>query len=102
MATAVVDSPENEQAQAWSLVDTLVVEHRGAAEMDTAGLERTVPVGSAHARREDVRPQSRPGRLEARWVPDPRRQQSLICVWVPLTEAEASASSLHLYSGTDI
>ena len=47
MTTAVVDSPENEQAQAWWFLDTLVVEHRCAPEMDTVVFEMTLPVGSA-------------------------------------------------------
>jgi mannose-6-phosphate isomerase-like protein (cupin superfamily) len=45
--TAVVDSPENEQSLAWWFLDTLVVEHRCAAEMKTVVLEMTLPVGSA-------------------------------------------------------
>ena len=47
VTTAVVDSPENEQAQAWWFLDTLVVEHRCAPEMETVVLEMTLPVGSA-------------------------------------------------------
>ncbi len=47
MTTAIVDSPENEQAQAWWFLDTLVVEHRCAPEMNTVVLEMTLPVGSA-------------------------------------------------------
>jgi len=47
VTTAVVDSHENEQAQAWWFLDTLVVEHRCAPEMDTVVLEMTLPVGSA-------------------------------------------------------
>ncbi len=48
MRTAVVvDSPGNEQAQAWWFLDTLVVEHRCAPEMDTVVLEMTLPVGSS-------------------------------------------------------
>ena len=47
MTTAVVDSPKSEQAQAWWFLDTLVVEHRCAPEMDTIVLEMTLPVGSA-------------------------------------------------------
>ena len=47
MTTAIVDSPENDQAQAWWFLDTLVVEHRCAAEMDTVVLEMTLPVGSS-------------------------------------------------------
>ena len=47
MTTAVVDSPENEQAPAWWFLDTLVVEHRRAPEMSTVVLEMTLPVGSA-------------------------------------------------------
>ncbi len=47
MTTAVVDSPENEQVPAWWFLDTLVVEHRCAPEMNTIVLEMTLPVGSA-------------------------------------------------------
>jgi mannose-6-phosphate isomerase-like protein (cupin superfamily) len=47
VTTAVVDSPEDEEAQAWWFLDTLVVEHRCAPEMDTVVLEMTLPVGSA-------------------------------------------------------
>ena len=47
MTAAVVDSPENEQAQAWWFLDTLVVEHRCAPGMDTVVLEMTLPLGSA-------------------------------------------------------
>ena len=43
MTTAVVDSPESEQAQAWWFLDTLVVEHRCAPEMNTIVLEMTLP-----------------------------------------------------------
>jgi mannose-6-phosphate isomerase-like protein (cupin superfamily) len=45
--TAVVDSPENDQVLAWWFLDTLVVEHRCAPDMDTVVLEMTLPVGSA-------------------------------------------------------
>jgi mannose-6-phosphate isomerase-like protein (cupin superfamily) len=47
MTTAIVDGPENEQAQAWWFLDTLVVEHRNAPGMETVVLEMTLPVGSA-------------------------------------------------------
>jgi len=47
VTTAVVDSPENEQSLAWWFLDTLVVEHRCAAEMNTVVLEMTLPVGAA-------------------------------------------------------
>jgi mannose-6-phosphate isomerase-like protein (cupin superfamily) len=47
VSTAVVDSPKNEQAQAWWFLDTLVVEHRCAPDMDTVVLEMTLPVGSS-------------------------------------------------------
>jgi mannose-6-phosphate isomerase-like protein (cupin superfamily) len=47
MTTAVIDSPESEQAQAWWFLDTLVVEHRCAPGMQTVVLEMTLPVGSA-------------------------------------------------------
>ena len=45
--TAVVDSPENEQGPAWWFLDTLVLEHRCAPQMDTVVLEMTLPVGSS-------------------------------------------------------
>lgn len=47
MTTAVVDSPENEQSMAWWFLDTLVVEHRCAPEMNTVVLEMTLPVDAA-------------------------------------------------------
>ncbi len=47
MTTAIVDSPDNADAQAWWFLDTLVVEHRCASEMETVVLEMTLPVGSA-------------------------------------------------------
>lgn len=47
MSNAIIDSPENEQAQAWWFLDTLVVEHRCAPGMDTVVLEMTMPVGSS-------------------------------------------------------
>jgi mannose-6-phosphate isomerase-like protein (cupin superfamily) len=47
MTTAIVDSPDNPDAQAWWFLDTLVVEHRHAPAMETVVLEMTLPVGSA-------------------------------------------------------
>ena len=47
MTTAVVDSPDNDQAQAWWFLDTLVVEHRCAPGMGTVVLEMTLPAGSS-------------------------------------------------------
>jgi mannose-6-phosphate isomerase-like protein (cupin superfamily) len=47
MRTAVVDSPENTQGPVWWFLDTLVVEHRCAPEMNTIVLEMTLPVGAA-------------------------------------------------------
>lgn len=47
MTTAIVDRPENEQAQAWWFLDLLVVEHRCAPGMETVVLEMTLPVGSS-------------------------------------------------------
>ena len=47
MRTAVVDSPENKQGLVWWFLDTLVVEHRCAPEMNTVVLEMTLPVGAA-------------------------------------------------------
>ena len=86
MTTAVVDSPESEQAQPWWFPDACGVEHRRTLELDSVVLEATLPVGLAPALHEDVRSEPRP-RREPRWVPDPRGQQALICVWVPGTGA---------------
>src|ERR1700675_4076540 len=47
MTTAIGDSHESEDAPAWWFLDTLVVEHRRASEMETVVLEMTLPVGSA-------------------------------------------------------
>jgi mannose-6-phosphate isomerase-like protein (cupin superfamily) len=47
MSAAVIDSPQNEQAQAWWFLDFLVVEHRCAPGMQTVVLEMTLPVGSS-------------------------------------------------------
>jgi mannose-6-phosphate isomerase-like protein (cupin superfamily) len=47
MSTAVVDSPANEQTQAWWYLDLLVVEHRCAPTMTTVVLEMTLPPGSS-------------------------------------------------------
>lgn len=47
VTTAVVDSPENEQSQAWWFLDTLVVEHRCAPGMDIVVLEMDLPAGSS-------------------------------------------------------
>jgi hypothetical protein len=71
----------------------LVVERRFAPETDTVVLE-TMPVGSTPALDENVRPQQRRPCLLARWVPDHRGEQSLICIWVPQNGADASPSSL--------
>ena len=94
MTTAVVDSPENEQALALWFLDNLVVEHRCAPDMGTVVLETTSPVGLTHPLHEDLRPKQRSHRLECRWVPDHRGEQSRICIWVPRTGAEAPAPSL--------
>ncbi len=47
MSAAVIDSPQNEQTQAWWFLDLLVVEHRCAPRMETVVLEMTLPVGSS-------------------------------------------------------
>jgi len=49
MNSAVVDGPQNEFAQAWWFLDTLVVEHRRAEHMKSVVLEMTLPVGHAPA-----------------------------------------------------
>ena len=93
MTTAVVDSPENEQRLARWFLDNVVVEHRSDPEMATVLLETTSPVG-LHPLHEDVPPKQRSRRLDGRWVPDPRGEQSRICIWVPRTGSGASAPSL--------
>jgi mannose-6-phosphate isomerase-like protein (cupin superfamily) len=45
--TAVVDGPEDDQTAAWWFVDLLVVEHRGAPDMQAVVMEMTLPVGSS-------------------------------------------------------
>lgn len=47
MSAAVVDSPQNEDTQAWWFLDLLVVEHRSAPDMATVVLEMTLPLGSS-------------------------------------------------------
>ena len=47
MSAVVIDSPKNEQAQAWWFLDLLVVEHRCAPVMATVVLEMTLPAGSS-------------------------------------------------------
>ena len=93
MTTALVDSPENEQRLEWSLLDTLVVERQAAPEMDAVVRETRFPLDST-LRLDDFRPTRQPGRLEARWVPDPRDAQALICIWVPSSSGLASPPGL--------
>jgi mannose-6-phosphate isomerase-like protein (cupin superfamily) len=47
VSAAVIDSPQNEQTQAWWFLDLLVIEHRCAPGMQTVVLEMTLPVGSS-------------------------------------------------------
>ena len=47
MNTATVDSPDDEQTRAWWFLDTLVIEHRCAPDMETVVMEMTLPVGSS-------------------------------------------------------
>jgi len=49
MSAAVIDGPANEHAIAWWFLDTLVIEHRRADEMESVVLEMTLPVGHAPA-----------------------------------------------------
>ena len=74
MTTAVVDSP--------------VGEHRCAPEMDTVVLETVRPVGTTPPLHEGIRFKPRRDTLVARWIPDPRGEQTRICIWVPRTGAE--------------
>jgi hypothetical protein len=81
VTTAVLDFTEIEQALEPGFLDSLV-------------LEMALPVRSAPPLCHEVRPQRRPGRLEARWVPDPSGEPGLICIWEPRTGAAASTPSL--------
>jgi hypothetical protein len=77
VTTAVVDRPQNEQSEAWRFLEALVVEHCGAAELDTAVLEMTLAVGTAPPLSED-------------FPPEPRRRPFVVgmdCVWVPRAAA---------------
>jgi mannose-6-phosphate isomerase-like protein (cupin superfamily) len=47
MGAAVIDGPDSPQAEAWWFLDTLVVEHRRAPEMESVVMEMTLPVGHA-------------------------------------------------------
>jgi len=47
MSEAVIDGPNNEDAKAWWFLDTLVVEHRRAGDMQSVVMEMTLPVGHA-------------------------------------------------------
>src|SRR6186997_1287156 len=49
MTEAIVDRADNEYAQAWWFLDTLVVEHRRAGDTRSVVLEMTLPVGHAPA-----------------------------------------------------
>jgi hypothetical protein len=47
MGSAVIDGPDNAHARAWWFLDTLVVEHRCAPDMETIVMKMTLPVGSS-------------------------------------------------------
>jgi hypothetical protein len=92
VTTAVVEFPENDQVLASSTLHAMAVGHGKAAEVDTVALEMTLPVRSTPPLRGDALPNRRPGSLVARWVPDPRGESGLICIWVPDAGTEASVS----------
>jgi len=92
VTTAVVELPENDQASAWLSFDTLVVRRDSTAETDPALPEMVPPLRSVPSLHEVVQPERRPGSLVARWVPDPRGESGLICIWVPRAGTEASVS----------
>ena len=92
MTTAVVDSLENQGGLVRPLLAPSVVDHRCASETGSVVLEMTSPVISAPARQDGVRPKRRREHLIARWIPDPRREQALICIWVPRIEGRGSAA----------
>ena len=99
MTTGLVDIYEIEQGPAWCLLDTVlqtvVIENESAPEIDSPVLETTLPFSSMGPRREDARPPRRPGRLIARWIPDPRGERGLICTWVSRNGTEPSALSVN-------
>jgi hypothetical protein len=92
VTTAFVESLENDQLLHSLSLDTMAARHSSAPEVDSVVLEMTLPVGSAPPLRGDVLPNSRPGSLVARWVPDPRGESGFICIWVPHTGTEASVT----------
>jgi hypothetical protein len=92
VTTALVESPDNDRALASLSLDTMVVGHGSAPEMDTVAFEMTLPVRSTRPLHRDVLPKRRPGSLVARWVPDSRGESGLICIWVPQSGTEASVS----------
>ena len=92
MTTSVVDSPENGPGASSWFVDTLLVETRCASQMGPVGVAAILTADSAPGRHEDIRPKGRPRRVTAGWVPDPRGEQGLICVWVARTRAESAPS----------
>jgi len=61
VTTAVVESPESDQARAWLSFDSLVVRHGTAAEIDTALPEMIPPVRSVPSLHKVVQPGRRPG-----------------------------------------
>jgi hypothetical protein len=92
MTTAVVASPENDQALAWPPLVAFVIKGGSAPAVETVALKMALPVSSVDSPRRDVRPERRPGSLFSRWVPDPHGESGLICTWVP-DPAEMSVSS---------
>lgn len=99
MTTAVLDVPEIDVALAQVVLDTMVVEDPGAAETESSVFEMELPIRPALPLHEVVRSNGGSGRrLEARWVPDPRGEQALICIWVPPSGSEASEMSPDLQS----
>lgn len=60
MTTAVVDILGSEETQAWWFLDTLVIEHRCAPQMNTVVLEHVLGGGGTRDRRH--RPSATAGR----------------------------------------
>ena len=92
MTTAVVESPGNDRVLASLSLDTIVVGHGSAPEVDTAVLEMDVAIRSASPLHGGDQSEGRPGSLVARWVPDPRAGSGLICTWVPRSGTETWVS----------
>lgn len=81
MTMTVVDRPQLEDGPTERVLDSFFVAPLRASEMDSIKIETTLEVGATLLRQHEVTPRQGEGPLIARWVTDPRGQQSRICIW---------------------